>query len=335
MDTENKIMTQIQYYDFDLNKSADKIWKDIFYEFKNQIPQFQQELKKIIQPYSHILNLIKLMPNFIRRGNAMYYDEISYISDKMEMDMHEIILLQLIYETTSACTTAVIDVNNDKFYLRTMDWPFDFLKNVTIGLNIMRDNQLIAKAITWLGYIGLLTVTNIEHDYSIAINYRRTINLDLSAIVKNAHRTISMKWPIGYLVRYIIENNFTFSKAKTYFINTELISPCYITMFDKNNSSYIITRNCDKSINVRSDNLIQTNCDFNKSEPNILYSVERREYIRKIIEKIKNTENKISYRKLIKTISKFPIINNDTIYIHYQYDSEFETIINNESDNSE
>ncbi|AGC02196.1 Ntn (N-terminal nucleophile) hydrolase [Acanthamoeba polyphaga moumouvirus] len=257
----------------------------------------------------------------------MYYDEISYISERIGIDLYETLLLQLVYETTSACTTAILDVNDNKFYLRTMDWPMDFLRDITIGLRIIKNSEIIGHVVTWLGYVGFLTVKNIQHEYSIAINYRTTGNMTLFLAIKNAYRAATLKWPIGYLVRYILEKNLTLSKAKTYFINVELISPCYITLFSSNDSSYVITRNCDKSINVRSTNLIQTNCDYNKNEPNILWSIERREYIQKVINKINNSEKKISYKKLIKAISKFPVVNKDTIYIHFQYNGVEETFI--------
>ncbi|AVL95055.1 hypothetical protein ma669 [Moumouvirus australiensis] len=320
-------MQELKYFDFDLDKSSDCIWQDIFDHYEDQIPIFKDKLTKILQPYSSTLSYIKMLPELISKKNAMYYDEISYIAKRVDLDLYETLLLQLVYETTSACTTAIIDVNDSKFYLRTMDWPMEFLRNITIGLKIIKNSEVIGHVVTWLGYVGFLTATNIQHDYSIAINYRRTSNMTLSLAVKNAYRAATLKWPIGYLVRYIIGNNFPLTKAKTYFINVELISPCYITLFSKNDSSYIITRNCDKLINVRSTELIQTNCDYNKNEPNILWSVERREYIQKVINKINNSEKKISYKKLVKAISKFPIVNEDTIYIHFQYDDKYETLI--------
>ncbi|AGF85055.1 hypothetical protein QJ854_gp727 [Moumouvirus goulette] len=327
MDIHKNIMQELKYFDFDLDKPADLIWKEIFDHYEDYVPIFKDKLNQILEPYSSTLSYIKLIPGLVNKKNAMHFDEISYISKRIDLDIYEVLLLQLVYETTSACTTAIIDVNDKKFYLRTMDWPMDFLRDITIGLRIIKNSEIIGHVVTWLGYIGFLTATNIQHDYSIAINYRRTGNMNLSLAIKNAYRAATLKWPIGYLVRYILEKNFPLSKVKLYFINVELISPCYVTLFSKNNTSYIITRNYDKSVNVRSTDLIQTNCDFNKNEPNILWSIERREYIQKVINKINNSEKKISYKKLVKAVSKFPIKNEDTIYIHFQYNGGEETFI--------
>lgn len=109
------------------------------------------------------------------------------------------------------------------------------------------------------------------------------------------------------------------------------------------NRSCILTRDCDKIVNIRYDNLVQTNCDYDKTKPNILYSVERRKTINKIQQKINsinlNESNEsikiMDSNKILKLFLKFPIINCETIYIHYQYTNEHATFIyKKDSDNS-
>jgi hypothetical protein len=58
---------------------------------------------------------------------------------------------------------------------------------------------------------------------------------------------------------------------------------------------------------------IQTNCDFDKFEPNILYSVERRKMVKKLIKSKSNNFNSID--ELIKSFYKFPVLNEETIYL--------------------
>jgi len=202
-----------------------------------------------------------------------------------------------------------------------------FLKNITIGLNVKKGTEIIGKVTTWLGYVGFLTATNIPDNYTISINYRRTKEISIGALAKNLYRTIMMKWPIGYLVRHIIQHGFNIAEAKKNLECAELISPCYITIYVPNHQSYIITRDCTKSINTRSNELIQTNCDWNKTEPNILWSLERAKMIKDIQRIIDQYDGMPSPDDILGLLLKHPVLNEETIYVHYQYENTYESLI--------
>ncbi|BCS83459.1 NTn (N-terminal nucleophile) hydrolase [Cotonvirus japonicus] len=323
-------MQEIPYYDFDLDLPPEERWEKIIDEYCDVMAETKIHITKILANFSFGLNIVRLASGLINESNSLHYKEIIYIAKRLNMATHEVLLLQLLYETSSACTTAIIKTNKLEFFFRTMDWPMDFLKDITIGLKIISNNRIIGTAVTWVGYVGFLTATNIEHKYSIAINYRRVNDMTVNTIINNVYRTISLKWPIGYLVRNIIENNYNRKTCKDKLINTELISPCYITMFNPKNKSLIITRDCNQVVDVRFDNLFQANCDCGKTEPNILHSIERVNHVKAIINKIQENPDKIvDVNKLIKTITKYPVVNEETIYVHYQYDDNIYTGIVN------
>jgi hypothetical protein len=155
-------------------------------------------------------------------------------------------------------------------------------------------------------------------------------------LLKNLYRTITLKWPIGYLIRDIISKDYDIDDCSYYLHISDLISPCYITMFVPNHKSCIITRNCDSVENIRDDNLIQANCDFDKVEPNILYSLQRRDKVaevqRYIDEKmfpIMGSDGEPTYdiNLILEKLLVFPIINEETIYYYYQYRDTFGTIL--------
>lgn len=310
-------MTEVIFYDFDVDKSAEENWGPIFDKNKHLLPKILPQLHNLLEQYGTITTLIKPAYSLISANNIMFYDEICYIAKRIELDPYCVLLLQLIYESSSACTTAIFQIDNKPFFFRTMDWPMEFLKDMTIGLNIIRNGKIIGKVTTWFGYVGFLTATNTVDDYTIAINYRRTEQISLSAMCKNFYRIITSKWPIGYLVRGIITSCKNQKNALDILKHAELISPCYITFFAKNGSSCIITRNCDSVENVRLNNLFQTNCDLGKSEPNILHSLERYKILQKI------TPDK----DLLSQLLKYPIINDETIYYNYQFGNLYRSII--------
>lgn len=310
----------IQTFDFNLDLLPQDRWKNIFEKYDDsEKDEMKKFVKSILKNYENIVYLVNMATNYI--DNKLYYrDEIRYIANTIGLTFGEILIIQLIYETSSACSVAMLNINNNMFYLRTMDWPMNFLKKLTINLNILKGGKKIGSAITWLGYVGFLTCcigTEIDK-YNIAINYRRTRDINMQSIIKNALRAINMCWPIGYLVRYMAENSMNYEEAIKSFSEANLISPCYINIFSHIHKSVIITRDADKLVSVRDNILIQTNCDYDKQEPNILWSCERRDKIKEI-EIFLNKNNIIDYNNVMNSLMVFPILNNETIYYTTEY----------------
>jgi hypothetical protein len=326
-------MKEIKFYDFDLKLSAEERWGPIFDAHASYLSRLNKQLRSLIDQFGLATKIGKPVYNLTSSSKIMYYDEICYIAQRIGLDTYETLLMQLIYETSSACTATVLRVGDKEFFFRTMDWPMMFLKDITIGLNIRKGDKLIGKVTTWLGYVGYLTATRltdseslITNDYTVAINYRRTEEMSLVNICKNFFRTVNMKWPIGHLVRYIIDSNFEQDGALRSLQEAELISPCYITVYVPYRVTSIITRDCDRAVDTRTFDLIQTNCDWNKTEPNILWSLERRTAIAEVQRKLKDKSNMKS-KEIIDMLLKEPILNEETIYVHYQYNDEFVTLV--------
>lgn len=322
-------MKEINFFDFDLDLIPEDRWKHIFDAFKEKIQTLKNNVKKIIESYNLLSNVGNLLYGLISESKVLHYQELAYIAKRMDLSIFEVLLLQLTYEISCACTTAIVKIGDKKFFLRTMDWPMNFLKDITIGLRIIKNNRIIAKVTTWVGYIGFLTATDVINNCTYAVNYRRTTNMHIINIIKNLVRTLNMNWPIGYLIRFIIEINMDINKAIELLSAAQLISPCYITIYAPNNESCILTRDFDKLDNIRYNNLIQTNCDCDKIEPNILWSLERIALIKKIHWQLSNNKNKchLSSEKILNSFLKEPVLNEQTIYVHYQYDDEFKTIV--------
>lgn len=324
-------MKEVIFYDFDLELNEEKKWGPIFDIYANYLPKLKKTLEDILEQFEITPKFIESLYNMIPipENNILFYNEICYIAKRIGISLHKALLMQLVYETSSACTTTLLKIGIDEFFFRTMDWKMLFLKDVTIGLNIKRGTRLIGKTTTWLGYVGFLTATNTNEKYTICINYRRTKNITFIDLTINLYRTVTMKWPIGYLVRYIIENNLDVYNAKKSLENSQLISPCYITLYVPGYQTYIITRDCDKLVDTRTNELIQTNCDWNKKEPNILWSLERIKFIKNtqnIINKLHNNQTS-DVKNILKLLLKFPVINEETIYVHFQFKNEYSTLI--------
>jgi len=276
--------TKLRKINLDLPQS--ERWLDLLAEFKPQLEVVKNNMKGLIDEmlgasYYFIIPLIKTFKAF---KSIMFLEELESISKAMGMSFEYVLLLQLCYEVSSCCTSAITKVNNEYVFFRTMDWPMDFLKDLTVDLEFVKDGATLFFATTWVGYVGVLTAT-VPHKYSIAVNYRRTKDISLSSITKNAISIMNMNWPVGYLIRNVCEKNASYGSMLQYACRATLVSPCYITVCGTNERPKVITRDTDKYTIHKHDYVVQTNCDQCKVSPDILYSVSRRVKITLVIQK--------------------------------------------------
>jgi acid ceramidase len=300
-------------YTVNLDDKPSIRWNHILNENKKTLLNVKKQLFEQInlEKYYYIVSfLIQIYKIF---GSISYLEEIDSIAKIMEIDFNFLLIMQLIYEVSASCTSVITNVDNKQTFFRTMDWPMTFLKDITIDVDFIKNNKIIYKATTWIGYVGILTAT-VPYKYSLAINYRKTNNVSFTTFLKKFYKLSSMNWPIGYLIRNVCENNLNYDVALNILCKANLISPCYITICDAINiiNPIVITRDPSAYKIYKKNYIIQTNCDQNKYTPNILFSVERKKTVKKII---KNHNNKFkSNDELINACFIYPVINYQTIY---------------------
>jgi len=322
----SKKYQEIPYFDFDLNRKGTERWDHIFDHFSARLGDIKKKLLGIVNQYGSINPMAGTIYNMMDHKTIMFHDEILFIADRLKMPPHQILALQLIYEFSSACTTGIFRIGSDEYFFRTMDWSLDFLKEITIGLNLLKGKRQIGKVIGWLGCVGFFT--GVMPDYEIAVNYRRTAPMNIPQLVMNVMKTFGMRWPISYMVRYAMENEFKLPNIIKLCTDAQLISPTYLTIHvtnaELNISSQIITRDADKIVDIRyldqpSPYLIQTNCDHDKTYPDIMWSLERRELFDLILAELTelhNTNGRCSKKTVLKSLCRAPIVNSETIYLY-------------------
>jgi hypothetical protein len=132
-----------------------------------------------------------------------------------------------------------------------------------------------------------------------------------------------MNWPVSYLVRNILENEFNYEKALFNLSYAKTISPVYYIINNFNEKATIIRRISDDKEILQNDILIQTNCDDVNSKIDIMDSHARIKMLEKILEKTPDINT------IINTINKSPITNLATIYFSIISKNEFTTTIIN------
>jgi hypothetical protein len=204
-----------------------------------------------------------------------------------------------------------------------MDWAMDFLKEITYQAIFIKNGKPVYEAVCWLGSIGLFTGKSLIHDYSLAINYRRVNNMTVGQIMQNYLLATNMNWPVSYLLRNILENEFDHEKALYNLSHAKIISPVYYIVNNFNDKATIIRRTPDDKEILQNDILIQTNSDDKDSKVDIMDSCKRIKILEKMLLKPCDVDT------ILKTINKSPIINVETIYFSIISKNKFTTTILN------
>jgi hypothetical protein len=268
-------------------------------------------------------------------GKIKYIEELQSIADILNVSVNKIILMQLMYELSTCCTSSIINTDNGPIMIRTMDWDLESLNPLTINLNVVKNGVIIYQATTWVGYVGILTA--VKNDwYGLSINYRRSYE---NTMWDNLKACLSMRYPIGYLVRDIFDNQLSHRDAINILKTTYLIAPCYITVIKKrrnilsksDDDGLIIQRNhapnttdSDTIFLGQNKTLTQTNIDQGCEDPDkdLLWSIDRRHLANSIGEGllqlgkgIIDIQDESSRTKILEKYMVFPIKNHETRYI--------------------
>lgn len=281
--------------------------------YENVVKLF--DVKKLSQCFNNIyesfLPKIPMVNNMIslsikaNKKKIMYKDEVKYWSNILDLPFHKIMIVQLLLELYSGCTTAV---HQNKMY-RVVDSDFDFLKEFTYQVKFINNSGYLYDAICWLGNIGVFTAKNTE--YSIAINQRKIQCKSSFEYVKSLFtkysNAISTYWPVSYIVRHIFENKL--SKFETFNMLNGQASICptffILNYFDSSQSPVIFERQMKNSLRITHEYVIQCNSDNSLTSENIHFSKERTEYVKNLI---------LEGKSLDKMFNESPTLNSRSIY---------------------
>lgn len=290
------------------------------------IPKIRQKFQQLYKSYAPSFPGFESLSSFVtylNRCRMMYFDELQYWSTLLEVPFHHIVMMQLLYEINSGCTTFIKEIEGQKVMVRTFDWPELFLKEVLYHGTFYKNGKAIYEGICILGGVGLFTGKSLTKDYCIAINYRRVSQLSLSSILYNFCNILRLYWPVSYLLREMLEKEVEYSTAVYRLSNDYLVSPVYYSICGFGQDPLIIQRGVNDYKHITGEFTIQTNCDNENLEQNlnIEYSIQRWKIVRKIL------EDKKSFKDIIQAIYTFPIIRDDTLFISFITREKFETSI--------
>jgi len=200
------------------------------------------------------------------------------------------------------------------------------LKPLTIEVEFVRNNKTVFIATTWAGYVGVLTGMAPDR-FSVSVNFR----IVGDSYWENVKHLLTYSWPIGFLVREVLDDpNTDFDAAVRFLANSTVIAPVYFTICGiEEGQGTLITRRReseDQRLTLETDDdglIVQTNIDHysEDEDDDILYSIERRSLARAYCSSLMSSGN-VCESELWEIMSKFPITNSLTVSGTYMVPSK-------------
>jgi len=294
-------------YTVNLDLSPEHRWSSVIEGERDRILASHRELLGFLGPWVDGLRWIGGPLAWMRSGSMMYYNEINSVATGLGLPVFDVLLCQIAYEICASCTTIMCPEGR---HIRTMDWPLDALRNVTVRVNFQRGGATVLRTITWAGYIGVLTGLR-PGGYSVSINYRPHGGLGIARTLVELVRC--SRWPVGYLVRETMLATANYREAIDTFQRAQLISPTYICVCSSDEAT-VITRDTNGVAEARSSSqatLVQTNRDFTGDNTNVLWSQEREQLAARSFQ----TQGSRTWEQLRNVFKRHPIRNQITIYV--------------------
>jgi hypothetical protein len=209
--------------------------------------------------------------------------------------------------------------------VKTCDCQSKIIKKCTIGLNLINKGHFIGKAVGLIGYLGFFTATNFQWNFTITFNYRLEDNLKRSKLVRKFVSDKKNKWLTGFLIRHLIHHNYPYVDTEALIKSGNLLIPCNIFMYQYK-KSMIVYRGVNHK-DVKYDNLIDVITDYNKIPNDVYCGSKSSDHIKntqKLIRQLENMDkdeinSKMSVSDILYLILKYPVFNDDNMYIYVHY----------------
>jgi hypothetical protein len=309
------IPLDIPSFSIDLDRNPIDRWSDVIPNFAEPMREFNDEIRSNIpRAYIDVAELVATRLD--QHIPQPYHDELFSIARAISMPIADIVLINLVYELRTYCTSLLIrTINGTILHGRNLDFDLntDLLRRLTFHGKFFRtSNPTFAyESIHFAGSIGLLTSSRSGY-FSLSINQRNMHDEHwwMNALMAILHLH---SMPSFILTRSIFDDpSMSYQDMKYILEHQHLIAPIYFILTNGKSSGMIITRNRLNSINPIELNstLVQTNYDHWLDDP---LDDPRRITAENILETFNSTQMTVENIFSI-VLSVIPVLNTNTIY---------------------
>ena len=149
-------------------------------------------------------NFKQIAVRVCKENPAIDFEEVSAVAELAGLPLEDFCMLQMAYEVAAHCSSMIVEgEDGNPTHARTMDWGALCLRGLSCQLVLTRGGESLYKASTWAGYMGCLTGVR-RGAFSITVNYRHSNKG--GTIKDNFDAGLAGAWPVGFLVRHLLEH---------------------------------------------------------------------------------------------------------------------------------
>ena len=165
--------TDIPKYSIDLSLPPIERYQYLARDFLPQIASLSTLFDEVV-PRSAFRKLAKLLLR--RLYSREQTQEIRGIHLATGIGMLLLVAFNVLLDLFMGCTSGGVRVSEGKrmLHFRTLDWGMDPLRKVIVHLDYLRNGVRVASAISYVGYVGVLT--GVRNFLSMSLNFRPTHN---------------------------------------------------------------------------------------------------------------------------------------------------------------
>lgn len=270
--------------------------------YKTVARAYQDHIQEVTVLFNDILTYLGIQPPFhglvnlvarllLRRlASSVETAEIQGIADVTDAPMYLLVAFNVVLDLLMGCTSGAVKTREPgqpkgrakMLHFRTLDWTMDPLRSMIVQLEFIRSksarpSEVIARSITYVGFVGILT--GVREGLSFSLNFRRAHHAGsrmqhLKLVLHQLLVLLSFRPSISSNIRqYIVpEDDKEFRPRELADILDELIpqttTAAYLTL-SNGTSTVVLEKDHTSAVMRQSEDFIAvTNHDGLESSPN-------------------------------------------------------------------
>ncbi|KAF8196869.1 beta subunit of N-acylethanolamine-hydrolyzing acid amidase-domain-containing protein [Mycena galopus ATCC 62051] len=182
-------------YRVDLSAPPEDRYRQICADYKGHLANIVPIYNDLLRSAGAPRTLNFLAKTLLRRVHSSEENkEIRGISKAAGVPLHLVVAFNTFLDLFSGCSSGgvrVTDAGNGQengiVHFRGLDWEMEPLRKLIICVEYVRKGQTVARAVTYAGYIGVLT--GVRAGLSISLNYRILLGSSSSLLSHRLHQT--------------------------------------------------------------------------------------------------------------------------------------------------
>ncbi|KAF6759399.1 beta subunit of N-acylethanolamine-hydrolyzing acid amidase-domain-containing protein [Ephemerocybe angulata] len=229
----------IPLYTIDLSLPPSERHNDICQAFDAELSIFRYLYQAIINMSGFPIIAGAAARLLLRRVHSKEEtEEIKGIARATRMKLNEVVAYNTFLDLFSGCVSGGVKAKAAEggaetvLHFRGLDWEMDLLRDLLVQVQYKRDGKIVARAVTYAGYVG--TLTGVREGLSMSMNYRLRLNSSSNVLAHRKHQLsilLGLRPSIASQLRTLLLSPGpapSLSDVQAHFESAPA-SPCYLT----------------------------------------------------------------------------------------------------------